>query len=132
MSHRYLFAALAAAAAALAIPASAHHSVAMFDTQKQVLVEGTVKEWQFTNPHAWLQVMVMHNGKEVEAGYEARSPNALLREGFELESFKPGDKVKVLAAPRRDGSPGGMMLCARTSDGKWLGSDPGTKGSCHD
>jgi hypothetical protein len=133
MSNRFIFAALATAAIMTAIPvAQAHHSVAMFDTSKQVLIEGTVKEWQFTNPHAWLQVMIDHDGKQVEAGFEARSPNALMREGFELESFKPGDKVKVLAAPRRDGSVGGMMLCARTATGKWLGSDPGSKSSCHD
>ena len=45
----------------------AHHSVAMFDLTKEVTVDGTVKEWQWTNPHAWLQVLVTDStGTEVE------------------------------------------------------------------
>jgi len=121
-------------AAMILIPAAqAHHSVAMFDTTKAGMLEGTVKEWQWTNPHAWLQLMVDDGtGKLVEAGYELRSPNALQREGFEIESFHPGDRVKLLAAPRRDGTVGGMLMCVRTAAGKWLGSDPGSKDKCHD
>src|SRR5689334_21394124 len=46
---------LAAAAVAMyAIPAFAHHSFAMFDADKKVTLEGTVKEFQWTNPHSWI------------------------------------------------------------------------------
>lgn len=119
-------------AATLVNAAQAHHSVSMFDTSKTVLIEGTVKDWNWTNPHSWLQLMVLSDGKQVEAGYELRSPNALLREGFAEDSFHLGDRVRVLAAPRRDGSVGGMLLCVRTAEGRWLGSDPNSKDKCHD
>jgi hypothetical protein len=99
----------------------AHHSVAMFDLTKEVTVDGTVKEWQWTNPHAWLQVLVTDStGTEVEQGFEVGSPNTLVRDGFRKDSFKPGDKVRVIAAPRRDGTVGGLFLCARTVEGKWV------------
>src|SRR4051812_23097155 len=42
------------AAAMFAIPAVAHHSFAMFDAEKIMSLEGTVKEFQWTNPHAWI------------------------------------------------------------------------------
>jgi hypothetical protein len=99
----------------------AHHSVAMFDLTKEVTVDGTVKEWQWTNPHAWLQMLVTDaSGTEVEQGFEVGSPNTLVRDGFRKDSFKPGDKVRVIAAPRRDGTVGGLFLCARTAEGKWV------------
>jgi len=99
----------------------AHHSVAMFDLTKEVTVDGTVKEWQWTNPHAWLQVLVTDStGTEVEQGFEVGSPNTLVRDGFRKDSFKPGYKVRVIAAPRRDGTVGGLFLCARTVEGKWV------------
>lgn len=101
--------------------ASAHHSVAMFDLTREVTVDGTVKEWQWTNPHAWLQLLVTDaSGTEVEQGFEVGSPNTLVRDGFRKDSFKPGDKVRLIAAPRRDGTVGGLFLCARTVEGKWV------------
>lgn len=98
-----------------------HHSVAMFDHTKKVAVEGIVKEWQWTNPHAWLQIVAPDStGALVEQGFELGSPNTLVRDGFKMSSFKPGDKVRVLARPRRDGTVGGMYLCAKTAEGQWL------------
>ncbi|MGC3982407.1 MAG: DUF6152 family protein [Steroidobacteraceae bacterium] len=99
----------------------AHHSVAMFDQTKKVMLEGTVKEFQWTNPHVWLQIMAPDSkGTVVEQGFEIGAPNTLIRDGFRKTSFKEGDKVKVLAAPRRDGTVGGLYLCGRTTEGKWL------------
>jgi len=117
--------------------ASAHHSVAMFDLTREIAVQGTVKDWQWTNPHAWLQVLVTDaSGADVEHGFELGSPNTLVRSGFRKDSFKPGDKVKVIAAPRRDGTVGGLYLCGRTAEGKWLvfgmGSDTPARPECND
>lgn len=99
----------------------AHHSVAMFDLSKIVTVEGTVKEWEWTNPHAWLQIMAPDSaGKIVEQGFEIGSPNTLVRDGFRKDSFKPGDKVKLVTSPRRDGTVGGLYVCGRTAEGQWL------------
>jgi phage-related protein len=45
----------------------AHHSGAMFDMTKTFTVQGTVREFQYTNPHSWLQVLVVSpDGKAVE------------------------------------------------------------------
>lgn len=101
--------------------AFAHHSVSMFDLGKVVTIEGTVKEWQWTNPHAWLQIMAPNSqGTVVEQGFEVGSPNTLVRDGFSKTSFKPGDKVKVVSSPRHDGTEGGLYLCGKTTNGKWL------------
>lgn len=114
----------------------AHHSVAMFDHTKKVMVEGIVKEWQWTNPHAWLQIMAPdRTGVVVEQGFELGSPNTLVRDGFKKSSFKSGDKVRVVARPRRDGTVGGMYLCAKTADGQWLvfgGPDSKPEQECKD
>src|SRR6478736_7045110 len=61
-------------------PAFAHHSFAMFDNQKNVTLEGTVKEFQWTNPHSWIQLVVKDaSGKEDEWSIEGGSPNGLSR-----------------------------------------------------
>lgn len=131
MSNAKLASSLALGAAlAAAIAAQAHHSVAMFDQSKNITVEGAVKEWQWTNPHAWLQLVVTdESGKQVEEGFELGSPNTLTRDGFKKDSFNPGDKVTVVAAPRRDGTVGGLFLCGRTGSGQWLrfGMGPDSK-----
>ncbi|MGC3980443.1 MAG: DUF6152 family protein [Steroidobacteraceae bacterium] len=109
MNIRMSAVAVGVAAMIAGLGANAHHSVAMFDQDKKVFIEGTVKEWQWTNPHAWLQVLAPDKtGAMVEQGFEVGAPNTLIRDGFRKDSFKPGDKVKVLAAPRRDGSVGGL------------------------
>src|SRR5258706_7986030 len=69
-------------------PASAHHSFAGFDLSRKVSVTGTVKEWQFTNPHSWLQLIVMEGGQPVEYGIEGASVSTLVRRGWTTKTFK--------------------------------------------
>ena len=116
-------AALAVAAGAggagLWAPATAHHSFAMFDNTKEVTVVGTVKAFQWTNPHSWLQVVVTGtDGKDVEWSFEGGSPGILSRNGWKRTSVKPGDKVTVVFYPLKDGKPGGSFLEVKTPDGK--------------
>ena len=113
-------AALAGALVAQAAPASAHHSYAAFDRSKTVTLSGTVKAWEWTNPHTWLQVMVDDGGKQVEWSIEGSSPNGLARRGWTRTSFKPGDKVTVIIHPLKDGSNGGSYVKATLPDGKTL------------
>ena len=104
---------------AISVPASAHHSFAMFDNTKEVTLVGVVKEFQWTNPHSWLQVMVTGaDGKQVEWSLEGGSPGILSRNGWKRTSVKPGDKVTVIFYPLRDGKPGGSFLEVKTPDGK--------------
>lgn len=114
-------AAFTATLLAFAWPVTAHHSTAMFDHAREVTVQGTVKSWQWTNPHSWLQVMAPgKDGKVVEQGFEVGSPNTLFRNGWRAETFKPGDKVTLVAYPRRDGTVGGLLVAAKTGSGAWL------------
>lgn len=110
---------------AAAMSVSAHHSAAMFDFNKRLTVEGTVKEWQWTNPHAWLQVLVQRDGAVNEEGFELGSPNTLIRNGFKSTTFKAGDQVAVVYAPRRNGSGGGQLIQVKAPDGRWLQWGPG-------
>ena len=117
---------LAAFATLLGSIAVAHHSGAMFDHTKTVTLKGTVKEFQYTNPHSWLQVLVMGaDGKTVEWGFESEGPSTLMRAGIRAGTFKPGDEVTVLANPMRDGRPAGALLSVKMADGKVYSTRPG-------
>jgi len=95
----------------LAGPALAHHAFAMFDTNREVMLDGTVKEFQWTNPHTWVQLLVRDpNGKEVEWAIEGASPNNLSRFGWSRNSVKAGDRAQVVVHPLKDGSIGGSLV----------------------
>lgn len=102
--------------------AVAHHSGAMFDTQKIVKVDAVVKELQWTNPHGWLQVMIPDQaGKAEEWSLELTSPNILRRYNWGPSTMKAGDKVQVELNPMRDGSRGGRLAKVTLPDGTILG-----------
>jgi Family of unknown function (DUF6152) len=95
----------------LAGPALAHHAFAMFDTNREVTLDGTVKEFQWTNPHTWVQLLVKDaSGKEVEWSIEGSSPNNLARFGWTRNSLKSGDHVQAVVHPLKDGSIGGSLV----------------------
>ncbi|MBL8642315.1 MAG: hypothetical protein JNK21_00165 [Rhodospirillaceae bacterium] len=101
--------------------ASAHHSAAMFDQTKSVKLEGTVKQFQWTNPHTWLTVTVQdEGGLVVDWSVEMTSPNLLARAGWRPNTVKPGDKITVNISPLRDGSSGGQFVSATLADGRVL------------
>lgn len=99
-----------------------HHSASMFDQEQVKEMTGTVKEFQFTNPHTWIQVLVAdENGEEVEWSLEWGSPNQLGRQGIRPSTFPPGAKVTVRTNPMLDGSPAGLFIGARLEDGTTVG-----------
>ena len=107
------FAVVVTLALAASSPALAHHSAAMFDFQKTVTLEGVVKEFQWTNPHSWVQLMVADaSGKQVEWAIESGAPNGMARQGWKRTSLTPGDKATILVHPLRDGSAGGFLINA--------------------
>lgn len=97
--------------------AYAHHSFAMFDFEKEQTISGVVKEFQWTNPHTWIQLMVDEDGKQVEYSIEGTSPSALSRRGWKRDAFKPGDKITVVMHPLKSGEKGGTFMRATTADG---------------
>jgi hypothetical protein len=109
-------------AMALALPAAAHHSFAMFDSAKETTLQGTVKEFQWTNPHAWVQLLVAGpDGKTTEWSIECASPNGLKRQGWRGSSIKAGDRITVVIHPLKSGEPGGSLVILTLPDGTQLG-----------
>ena len=101
--------------------ASAHHSFQMFDQTKSVTLEGTVKEFQWANPHVFLELNVIGaDGKVVNYSLENSAPGTLRRRGWRITSLKPGDKVTVVMAPLRSGQNGGLMRTVTKQDGTVL------------
>jgi phage-related protein len=114
--------ALVAVALLVGSPAFGHHSFAMFDNDKTLTLEGTVKEFQWTNPHTWVQVMVQDpaTGKSVEWSVEGGSPNGLSRQGWTRHAAKEGDKAIIVVHPLKNGSPGGSLI-SMTINGQKVG-----------
>lgn len=103
-------------------PAMAHHSFAMFDSDKVMTLKGTVREFQWTNPHTWIQLQVPNaQGVVEEWSIEGGSLNGLARQGWKRTSFKPGDKVTVTIHPLKSGEKGGSFMSAVLPDGSTLG-----------
>jgi hypothetical protein len=106
---------------ALAAPASAHHSFAMFDRARTVTITGDVTKFEWTNPHSWLHVQGTSGSEPAKAwSIEMTSPNILVYKGWRPNSVKPGERITVTIYPLRDGSPGGAFVKAVTASGKVL------------
>jgi hypothetical protein len=102
--------------------ASAHHSFAMFDRTHDIVLKGTVREFQWTNPHSFIELAVVDAQGTVTAySIEMNSPNNLTRQGWKSGSLKAGDKVLLTMNPLRDGSKGGLFLAVQLPDGTVLG-----------
>jgi hypothetical protein len=98
-------------AAAVAAPVAAHHSFALYERTKMLTLKGSVKTFQWTNPHVviWLLVKPEGGGEPQEWGIETTSPGVLTRSGWTRNSIKAGDNVSVEFNPLRDGSHGGGL-----------------------
>ena len=114
---------VAAGLVLLASPALAHHSFAMFDQKKVMTLEGTVTQFQWTNPHSFIEMDVAApGGKATHWNIELNSPNNLKRQGWSRDSLHAGEKVTLRMNPLRDGSKGGLFLDVRLAGGKVLDS----------
>jgi Family of unknown function (DUF6152) len=102
---------VAAGAAGFAPPLWAHHSFAMFEPTKTLTFKGTIKTFQWTNPHVIVWVLVQPDGGAAaqEWSLETTSPGVLTRAGWTRQSLKAGDRVSVVLSPLRDGSHGGSL-----------------------
>jgi hypothetical protein len=108
----------------VASPAMAHHSFAMFDRSRTVTLSGAVKDWQWVNPHTWLQLTVRDgSGAEVEWSIEGRSPNVLSRRGWTRSLLSRGDKVTVVVYPLKSGEAGGAIVRLTLPGGRELNAD---------
>jgi hypothetical protein len=108
--------------AMMAAPVVAHHSFAMFNQREIMTVEGTVREFQWTNPHAFIELEERQGGTTRTWSIELNSPNNLTRQGWRRNSLRVGDRVSLRMNPLRNGEHGGLFLDLRKADGTVLDS----------
>ena len=104
MSLRYTIVSLGVAIAALAAPAGAHHSFAIYDMQQNVEFKGVVDTVKFRNPHMAMTLKVKdENGQEKIIEFVEGAPaNMLARIGLRPEMIAPGTEITAIGAPRHD------------------------------
>jgi hypothetical protein len=108
------------------LPAWGHHSFSMFDMTKQVTLNGTVTDFQWTNPHSYIEIDVPDDKATVKHwSIELGSPSILQQSGWKFSSLKKGDKVTLVINPLKSGQSGGFLGKATLPNGKVLGNGPG-------
>jgi hypothetical protein len=109
---------------ASALPGLAHHSTVMFNKDEEVKLTGTVKQFTYANPHAFIQITVPQaGGSAIEWRIATEASVALSRAGIERKSLQPGEQVTVRAHPLKDGKPGGWLIDVTKADGTVLDPD---------
>jgi Family of unknown function (DUF6152) len=109
---------------AAALPALAHHSTVMFAKDKEVTLIGTVTQFTYTNPHAYIRIMVPGaTGPAVEWRIETEASVVLGRAGIERRALQPGEQVTLRAYPLKGGQPGGWLIDLTKADGTVIDPD---------
>jgi hypothetical protein len=111
---------LAALAIVLSGWALAHHSMAGFDRNASVTVEGIVKQFRWQNPHSFIELEVEKDGKPVTWNFEMTAPSFLVRAGWKRTTLKAGDKVSITGRPLLSGEPGALFVSVKLGDGTVL------------
>ena len=102
-------------AAIAAPPATAHHSFSMFDNTRSITLHGSVTEFKWQNPHAYLEI---DDDSGTHYTLEMTSPNMMSRGGWTSRTIRTGDVVTAVMAPLRDGRQGGLCLEVTLPDGR--------------
>jgi hypothetical protein len=104
-----------------ALPALAHHSFAIFDHSQSYTLKGTVKSFQWTNPHGYIELDVADGPKGIDHfTVELTSINMLRRAGWKSSDVSAGDEVTAIVAPLLNGDQGGLLLELKMADGRTL------------
>ncbi|HLQ77581.1 MAG TPA: DUF6152 family protein [Terriglobia bacterium] len=102
-----------------AITAEAHHSFAMYDHSRTLTLKGTVTKFQWTNPHAYLEIDVKDaKGAVKHYTLEGTSINMMQRIGWRSNMIKFGDSIKVVMSPAISGDPVGLLLEVTLANGE--------------
>ena len=103
------------------VPAAAHHSFAIFEHSKTLTLKGTVRSFQWTNPHGYIDLEVANGPPGIDRyTLELTSINMLRRAGWKSSDVSVGDKVTAIVAPLMNGQHGGLLLELKMEDGRTL------------
>jgi hypothetical protein len=112
------------AMSAVARPTLAHHSRAMFDMTQNVTYRGVVREYRWQNPHSHIVITVGSDATDPSTigtwDIEASSISIMVSEGWNRMTYKPGDRITVVAHPSKDGSARVLLFYAIRADGTRL------------
>ena len=116
---------MAAASLALAAPVWGHHSFTMFDMTKRLTLTGTITSFEWTNPHAYIEIDVPdEKGVVKHWSIELGSPSILMQSGWKFNSIKAGEKLTLIINPMKSGQAGGFLSTATLPDGRTLSNGP--------
>jgi Family of unknown function (DUF6152) len=102
------------------VPAAlAHHSNAMYERDKTLEVTGTVREFQWTNPHTFIELQVETSSGTQNFTIEGPTPGVLRANGWKYNQLKAGDMIVVAYHPLKSGQLGGGLI-SMTKDGVTL------------
>jgi hypothetical protein len=106
---------------AVSIPLSAHHGAAGYDMDKQLTMKGTVREWLWANPHCFMKYDATdEKGNVTHWAVEVSNPTDMIKRGWSLHSFKPGDEITATVRPAKNGAPVGQLLKVVLPNGQTL------------
>src|ERR1700761_1084713 len=104
-------------------PSFAHHSTAMYNMASPTTVTGTVKRFEWTNPHAFIYLEVTDDkGKKTEWAIEIMSLNHLKSYGWLHDTVKPGDVISCTGGAAKSGDPAMLSSLIKLSDGRMIKS----------
>jgi hypothetical protein len=117
------------AASAGAARLLAHHSFAMFDRTNNLTLTGTVTQFQWTNPHAYIEIDVPDGANPAKHWtVELGSPSILMQGGWKFSDVKPNQTITVILSPLRNGEPAGLLVRITLADGRILSNGPAPAG----
>jgi len=106
---------------AISSTVSAHHSTAAYDYSKSLTLSGTIKDFEWTNPHMFIRILALDaQGKQVEWNVECGTPNINVRHGWKKSDINVGDRLTLNIHPMRDGSLSGTLITVTLADGRLL------------
>jgi hypothetical protein len=123
MKTRLMVSALVLALLAATTPLSAHHSTTMYNMANPSTVTGTVKRFEWTNPHAYIYLEVKgDDGKTVEWEVEMMSLNHLKSYGWSRSTVKEGDMISCTGGAAKSGAPAMLSSLVKLNDGRMIKS----------
>jgi hypothetical protein len=100
----------------------AHHSDVAFDMESVIVLEGTVTEFSWRNPHVYMNIAVPDgSGSSVEWQFQTHPTMVLTRSGWSRDSIGIGDIVTLRGHPDQNPDRAyAILVSAETADGTAL------------